>query len=110
VSFRWIVDKPETDRERGLLGQKSRVRGRILVVVKVAKADADEAEALMRVEDDRFAQWQGDICQLLARRRRRTWGVAASENLEFAGFQFQRNSTCDSWPMSCSSMESIEWQ
>jgi hypothetical protein len=34
------------------------VRGRILVVVKVAKADADEAEALMRVEDDRFAQWQ----------------------------------------------------
>jgi hypothetical protein len=49
-----------------LLGKKSRLRGRILRVAKVAQADANQAKPLVRAEADTFQQWQGDICQLLA--------------------------------------------
>jgi len=79
-----------------LLSKKSRLRGRILRVVKIAWADADKAKPLLRPEADAFPQRQGDIRQLLARSRWRPWGVAASENLEFAGLQFQYNGARDS--------------
>src|SRR5258706_272563 len=79
-----------------LLGKKSRLRERILRVAKVAQADANQAKPLLPAEADAFQQRQGDIRQFLARRRWRTWRVAASENLEVAGLQFQHDGACDS--------------
>ena len=68
-----------------LLGKKSRLSGAILRVAKVAQADANQAEPLLRAEADTFPQRQGDISELLARSRWRTWRVAARENLELTG-------------------------
>jgi hypothetical protein len=39
-----------------LLGKKSRLRGRILRVAKVAQADADQAKPLLRAEAGTFPQ------------------------------------------------------
>ncbi len=78
------------------LGKKSRLSGPILRVAKVTQADANQAKPLVRAEADTFPQRQGDVSQFLARSGWRTWGVAASENLEFAGFQFQYNGARDS--------------
>ncbi len=39
-----------------LLGKKSRLRGRIRSVEKIAQAHANEAKPLLRVETDAFAQ------------------------------------------------------
>src|SRR5438874_901105 len=74
-----------------LFGKKNCLSGRILRVEKVAQPDANQAKPLLWPEADAFPQRQGDIRQFLARRRWRTWCVAASENLEFAGLQFQYN-------------------
>ena len=57
---------------------------------------ANEVKPLLRAEADAFPQGQGDIRQFLARSRWRTWGVAASENLELAGLQFQHDGARDS--------------
>ena len=53
--------------------------------MKVAQANANEAEPLLRAHADTFPEEEGDIRQLLARRRWSNRRVAASENLEFAG-------------------------
>jgi hypothetical protein len=79
-----------------LLGKKSRQSGRILGVAEIAQADANQAKPLVRTEADAFPQRQGDIRQFLARSRWRTWRVAARENLEFAGLQFQYDGASDS--------------
>jgi hypothetical protein len=39
-----------------LLGKKSRLRGRIFRIAKVAEADADETKALLGAEADMFPQ------------------------------------------------------
>ena len=39
-----------------LLGKKSRLRGRILRVTKIAQADANQSEALVWIEADTFQQ------------------------------------------------------
>src|SRR5882762_4062906 len=75
-----------------LLGKKSRLRGRILRVAKVGQANANKAEPLLRAQADAFPEGEGNIRQLLARSRWSNWRVAAGENLELAGFQFQYNS------------------
>jgi hypothetical protein len=88
--------KQELSYQSVLLDKKGRLSGRILRVAKVAQADANQAEPPLRAEADTFAERQGNVRQLLARGRRRTWRVAASENLEFAGLQFQYNGASDS--------------
>src|SRR5207245_10143356 len=93
-SSRFLFYHPHHSAVR--LGKKSRLRGGILRVGRVAQANANEAKPLLRPEADAFPQRQGDIRQFLARRRWRTWRVTASENLEFAGFQFQYNCARDS--------------
>ena len=55
------------------LGEKSRLRGRIVRVADIAQADANQPKPLVRAEADTFPQPQGDIRELLARSRRRTW-------------------------------------
>jgi hypothetical protein len=87
--------------ERGLhpvclSGKKDRLGGSILWLAEIAQADANQAKPVLRPEADAFPKRQGDIRQFLARRRWRAWRVAASENLEFAGLQFQYNGARDS--------------
>jgi len=78
------------------LGKKSRLRPRVFRVAKVAQAHAHQAEPLLRPEADALPQRQGDFRQFLAGRRWGIWRVAASEDLKFAGLQFQYDGAGDS--------------
>src|SRR5436190_1923489 len=77
------------------LVEKSGLNCRIFWIAKVAQTNAYKAKSLFWIQGHTLPQGHGDVRELLAGRRRRTWCVAASESLELAGLQFEDYSACD---------------
>src|SRR5215831_522270 len=72
-------------------GKKSRLSGGILRIAKVRETHADQTKSLLRAKADTLAQCQRNVRQFLAGSRRSRGCMAASENLELAGFQLQHH-------------------
>jgi hypothetical protein len=58
---------------------------------KVAQPDADEPITLLRIEGHSFSQPQRDVRQFLARKGRRAGRMAASQDRELTGLQFEHH-------------------
>src|ERR1700756_2317841 len=70
-------------------------RLQICGVAKVAQPNPNQAKVLLRSQINALPERESDLRQLLASRRRQRRSVAASENAEIAGFQFQYNGARD---------------
>jgi len=74
--------------------EEGRLRRVISGFLEIAQADTNESKPLLGAQVYSLAQYKSDVGQFLATRGRRSRCMAASENLELAGLDFEDYCAC----------------